>query len=124
MRNSMLKGARLAMTRALGEALAGGALRLYAGARGGEATLLSVHEFPEQFSADAEGVLGFGQFRVAKALAMGDASWFLAFGRAANAPLLEGSVGPGGDMDMERPRVYAGMELTLEGFEYRLRFEE
>jgi hypothetical protein len=107
------------MGNAVGASLAkGGKMRLYAGRRGGESTMLGEFVFPEKFQRDGS-VVKFGAFPMTKALATGDVTWFSAV--SADGKLVEGSVGKeNADLLVADPRVYAGMELTLEGFECNL----
>ena len=120
MNAQLTKGALGLMADAVGSALAkAGMMRLYAGRRGGEATMLGEIAFPKQYQRDGS-VIKFGEFSTAKAVATGDASWYAAV--TDSGKLLEGSVGKSdADLLVDDPRIYAGMELTLEGFEYNLR---
>ncbi len=120
--HELTKMAYSLMGNALGSSLAKGVLQMYGGRRGGESILLVEIPFPEHFVADAEGLVRFGKFAMAKAKATGDATWYRAKAFVPNLPMLEGSVGVGPDfgIPMDSVRIYAGMELTLDGFEYSL----
>lgn len=116
----LTKNALGLMADAVGAALArAGRMRLYAGRRGGESTMLSEAPFPKAYQRDGS-LIKFGVFGMVKAVATGDATWFCAV--TDEGRLLEGSVGKkDADLLVEDPRIYAGMELTLEGFEYNIR---
>lgn len=126
--SQLTKAAHDLLARTIGEGLAGGTMRIYGGRRGGESVLLAEPRFPEKFEVsqkDGERVIRFGEFSMVKCLAMGDMTWFRGYSKGANVALVEGSIGKrGADMTVDDERLYAGMELTLEGFEYAMKIQE
>ena len=112
------------MAKALAAALVGGELRIYAGALGGESILLASPEFPANPTITPDGRLRFAEFTMSKAVAMGDATWFEGRSREGGVPLVRGTIGKqNANMLVKSTRLYAGMELTLDGFECALKLQ-